>query len=188
VATDSATNHISGVAGRYAIALYAHAAETNSLDEVTSGVERLGRLISASADFRRMLEDPLLDVRESTKAALAVLSAEGFSKTLQNFVGVIAANRRLKGLVSILAAFRALVAEKRGLVTAQVISAYTLSDVERAQLSGRLAEAGYGSVNLVEHVDPHILGGLIVKIGSRLYDTSLKSRLQRLQHAMKGAA
>jgi len=119
---------------------------------------------------------------------LAVMDAEGFGWLTRNLVGVLAANRRLKLLPEIISGFIAMVAEKRGVVVAEVTSAYALSDLERAQLSGRLAEAGYGSINLVQHVDPQILGGLIVKIGSRLYDTSLKSRLQRLQHAMKGAA
>jgi F-type H+-transporting ATPase subunit delta len=85
-------------------------------------------------------------------------------------------------------AFAALVAQKRGVITAHVASAHPLSDVQRQQLRARLIEAGYSNVNIVEQVDPDLLGGLIVRIGARLYDTSLKSRLQRLQYAMKGAA
>jgi F-type H+-transporting ATPase subunit delta len=151
-------------------------------------MEHLGQIIAQSADFRRLLASPLIDVQHATKASLAVMQANGFEGLLQNFVGVIAANRRLKALPAIVEAFAALVAAKRGVVAASVTTAYPLSDLERAALAGRLAEAGYGSVSLVEQVDPEILGGLIVAIGSRLYDTSLKSRLQRLQHAMKGAA
>jgi F-type H+-transporting ATPase subunit delta len=188
VASNNATNHTSGVAGRYAVALYAHAAELNRLQFVVPAMQKLGRMIKESADFRRLLESPLIDVREGTKAAMAVLKSHGFGSIPQHFVGVVAANRRLKSLPAIVAAFEALVAEKRGQIVAEVTTAYALSDEERALLSGRLAEAGYDSVNLVEIVDPQILGGLIVQIGSRLYDTSLKSRLQRLQHAMKGAA
>ena len=188
MASHSATNHTSGVAGRYATALYAHADQLGRLDEVIPAIDKLSRLVVASADFRRLLESPLIDVREATRAAAAVLQSHGFDQLIQNFVGVVAANRRLKSLPSILTAFQALVADKRGRVAAEVTSAYALSDQERAQLSGRLAEAGYGSVDLIERVDPQILGGLVIQIGSRLYDTSLKSRLQRLQHAMKGAA
>ena len=79
-------------------------------------------------------------------------------------------------------------AQKRGVIVAQVASAHPLSNVQREQLRARLIEAGYGSVNIQDKVDPSLLGGLVVRIGARLYDTSLKSRLQRLQYAMKGAA
>jgi F-type H+-transporting ATPase subunit delta len=85
-------------------------------------------------------------------------------------------------------AFERLVDEKRGVVTAEAASAHPLTDVQRQQLRARLIEAGYGNVNIQEQVDPSLLGGLVVKIGARVYDTSLKSRLQRLQYAMKGAA
>jgi F-type H+-transporting ATPase subunit delta len=151
-------------------------------------METLGRLIDASADFRRLLESPLIDVQQARQAALAVLSQEGFGKTVQDFVGVVASNRRLNALRAIVAAFASLVAEKRGVVTAHVTSAHPLSPVQREQLRARLIEAGYGNVNIVEQVDPSLLGGLVVRVGARLYDTSLKSRLQRLQYAMKGAA
>ena len=79
-------------------------------------------------------------------------------------------------------------AERRGIITAHVATAHPLSDVQRQQFRARLIEAGYGNVNIIEAVDPDLLGGLVVRIGARLYDTCLKSRLQRLQYAMKGAA
>ena len=145
-------------------------------------------MIEQSADFRRLIESPLIDIAQARKAALAVLAAEGFGKPVQDFVGVIANNRRLAALPQIVHAFAALVAEKRGVITAHVASAHPLSDVQRQQLRARLIEAGYGNVNIEEQVDPSLLGGLVVRIGARLYDTSLKSRLQRLQFAMKGAA
>ena len=177
-----------GLADRYAAALYAHADEQHALDTVVSEMETLGRLINASADFRRLIELPLIDVNQATRAALAVLEQEGFSKPVRDFVGVVAANRRLRNLHEIVASFAHLVAERRGIVTAHVASAHPLSDVQRQQLRARLIEAGYGNVNIVESVEADLLGGLVVRIGARLYDTSLKSRLQRLQYAMKGAA
>ncbi len=177
-----------GLADRYAAALYAHAEDTRALDQVVGEMEALGRLIEASADFRRLLESPLIDVQQASAAALAVLRQEGFSKPVQDFVGVIAANRRLRALPAIVGAFAALVAQKRGVITAQVASAHPLSDVQRQQLRARLIEAGYGNINIVEQVDADLLGGLVMRVGARLYDTSLKSRLQRLQYAMKGAA
>ncbi|HQT75795.1 MAG TPA: F0F1 ATP synthase subunit delta [Rhodopila sp.] len=177
-----------GLADRYASALYAHAEDTKSLDAVVAEMQGLGQVIDRSADFRRLLESPLIDVQTATRAATAVLEQEGFSKPVRDFVGVVTANRRLGALREIVQAFAALVAERRGIITAHVASAHPLNDVQRQQLRARLIEAGYGNVNILEQVEPDLLGGLVVKIGARLYDTSLKSRLQRLQYAMKGAA
>ena len=176
-----------GLADRYAAALYSYADDTGQLDLVVSEMEQLGHLIAESADFRRLIDLPLIDIVQARKAALAVLSQEGFSKSLQDFVGVIANNRRLRNLPQIVAAFAGLVAEKRGVVTA-TIPTHRLNDVQRQQLRARLIEAGFGNVNIVEQVEPDLLGGLVVRVGARLYDTSLKSRLQRLQNAMRGAA
>ncbi|HEX5325139.1 MAG TPA: ATP synthase F1 subunit delta [Acetobacteraceae bacterium] len=177
-----------GLADRYAAALYAYAEESHALDAVVAEMEQLGRLIDASADFRRLLESPLIDVQQGRAAALAVLEREGFGKPVRDLVGVVANNRRLRNLRQIVGAFAALVAAKRGVVTAYVASAHALNDVQRQQLRARLIEAGYGNVNIVEQLEPDLLGGLVVRVGARLYDTSLKSRLQRLQYAMKGAA
>jgi F-type H+-transporting ATPase subunit delta len=177
-----------GLVDRYAAALYSHADDVHALDTVVAEMEQLARLVDESADFRRLLASPLVDVNTATKAARAVLQAQGFGKIVQDFVGVVAANRRLGALRAIIAAFAALVAAKRGMVVADVATAHPLSEVQEQQLRARLIEAGYGNVNIVKHVDPSLLGGLVVKIGARLYDTSLKSRLQRLQYAMKGAA
>jgi F-type H+-transporting ATPase subunit delta len=180
--------HGGGMTDRYAAALYAHAEDSHALDQVVGEMETLGRLIDASADFRRLLESPLIDVNTAVKAALSVLQAEGFGKPVRDFVGVVATNRRLRYLSDIVRAFANLVAHRRGIVTANVATAHPLSDVQRQQLRARLIEAGYGNVNIIESVQPDLLGGLVVRIGARLYDTYLKSRLQRLQFAMKGAA
>jgi F-type H+-transporting ATPase subunit delta len=177
-----------GLADRYASALYAHAEDTKTLDSVVTEMQALGQIIDRSADFRRLLESPLIDVHTATRAALAVLEQEGFSKPIRDFVGVVTANRRLGALRDIVSAFANLVAQRRGIVTAHVASAHPLTDVQRQQLRARLIEAGFGNVNIHERVEPDLLGGLVVRVGARLYDTSLKSRLQRLQYAMKGAA
>ncbi len=177
-----------GLADRYAAALYAHAEDAGALDTVVAEMESLGRLIDQSADFRRLIESPLIDVTTGTRAALAVLQQEGFGKPVRDFVGVISANRRLRALREIVTAFADLVADRRGIITAHVLSAQPLNDLQRQQLRARLIEAGYGNVNIQEQIQPDLLGGLVVRIGARLYDTSLKSRLQRLQYAMKGAA
>jgi len=183
------TNQSGGqLAERYANALYAQADETGALDQTVSEMDALGRLIDTTPDFRRLLDSPLIDVTQARGAATAVLQQQGFGKLVQDFVGVIANNRRLGALRGIVAGFATLVAQKRGVVVATVVSAHPLTDVQRGQLSARLIEAGYGTVNIQDSVDPSLLGGLVVRIGARLYDTSLKSRLQRLQYAMKGAA
>lgn len=177
-----------GLAGRYATALYEIAADRWKLDEVLPQVDALIRLIDESPDLQRVLGDARLDIRDSRKAVLAVLSAQGFSETLYNFVGVVADNRRLSRLREILAAFVALAAARRGEIAAEVVSAQPLTTAQRAQLQGKLAEAGYTRIALQERVDPTILGGLVVQVGPRLYDNSLQSRLVRLHYAMKGAA
>ncbi|MCA7117961.1 MAG: F0F1 ATP synthase subunit delta [Acidibrevibacterium sp.] len=180
--------HVSGLAGRYATALYSHADEAHGLDQVVAEMASLGRLIEESADFRRLIESPLIDVIAARDAALAVLRAQGFGASVCHFVGVVIANRRLRQLPDFVRAFAALAAEKRGVVIAHVTSAHPLSDVQEQALRARLIEAGYNQVQLIQEVDPSLLGGLVVRIGTRLYDSSLKSRLQRLQYAMKGAA
>lgn len=176
------------LAGRYAAALYAQADDTRALDATVDEMQALGRMIDQSPEFRRLLDSPLIDVTQARTAAVAVLKQEGFSELVQHFVGVVANNRRLGALREIVASFAALVASKRGVVVAKVVSAHPLSDVQREQLRARMIEAGFGTVNIEDSVDPSLLGGLVVRIGARLYDTSLKSRLQRLQYAMKGAA
>jgi F-type H+-transporting ATPase subunit delta len=177
-----------GLAHRYAVALYTLAGDEQALDAVVEQMQALHRLIDESADFRRLLASPLVDVATAQKAARAVMAAAGFGKMVQDFVGVVAANRRLNVLPAIVNSFTALVAEKRGIVVADVATAHPLTDVQEQQLRARLIEAGYGNVDIVKRVDPSLLGGLVVRVGARLYDSSLKSRLQRLHYAMKGAA
>ena len=174
--------------GRYATALYGHAEDEHALDDTIDQMVALGRLIDESAQLRALLDSPLVDVNTASRAMREVLQGQGFGKIVQDFVGVVVANRRMRALRGIVGAFAALVAEKRGVVVAHVESAHPLSDVQVQQLRARLIEAGYGNVDIVRRVDPSLLGGLVVKVGARLYDTSLRSRLQRLQYAMKGNA
>ncbi len=188
MAAEGTISQSGGLPGRYAAALYDLADERRELDVVVDQMQALGRLIDQSAPFRRLLSSPLIDVTQARTAARAAMTGQGFGKTVIDLVGVIANNRRLAILRTVVTAFSTLVASKRGVVTANVASAHPLSDVQREQLRARLIEAGYGNVNIQEAVDPALLGGLVVRVGARLYDSSLKSRLQRLQYAMKGAA
>ena len=177
-----------GLEGRYATALYDLAAEQKQLDSVLEQGAALARLIDESAPLRTVLEDRRLDVLVSRKALAAVLEAQGFGQTIQNFVGVVADNRRLPVLRRVLAALEALAVSRRGEVLAEVVSAAPLSAEQRAQLQARLAEAGYSRLNIRGRVDSSLLGGLVVRVGAKLYDASLKTRLFRLHYAMKGAA
>ncbi len=177
-----------GSAGRYATALYELADERRALDEAVEQADALGRLIDGSPPLRALLRNPVLDVAQGRDAMLSVMEQQGFGSLLQHFVGVIANNRRLPELRTILASFAALVASRRGIVVAEVASAHPLTDLQRTQLLARLTEAGYGRVNIQERVDRSLLGGLVVRVGARLYDASLRSRLARLHYAMKGAA
>ncbi|NVN11289.1 MULTISPECIES: F0F1 ATP synthase subunit delta [Nguyenibacter] len=177
-----------GLPGRYATALYDLAADQWQLDAVLDQAAALSRLIAGSAEFRTLLTDRTLDVAEATRALNAVLDAQGFGPIIRNFAGVVARNRRLSRLAEILDALAAIAAARRGETVAEVVSAHPLTDLQRIQLRSRLAEAGYSKVNIQERVDAALLGGLVVRVGARLYDTSLRSRLTRLHHAMKGAA
>lgn len=177
-----------GAAGRYATALYELADERQQIDMVVEQADGLARLIDTSPELQSFLRNPMLDIAQDRTAMLAVMAAQGFSETLQHFVGVIVNNRRLSDLRSILTAFALLVADRRGIVAAEVASAHPLTDLQRVNLRARLTEAGYGRVDIQERVDASLLGGLVVRIGSRLYDASLRSRLSRLHYSMKGAA
>lgn len=188
ISASKTPDRASGLSARYARALYDLADERKQLDQTVTEMADLGKLIAESEPLRRLIASRGVDAAEGGRAMEAVLTAQGFSDLVRNFIGTAIANRRLHDLPELISGFAAYVAQKRGIMTAEVASAHALTDTQRTQLAARLAEAGYGRVNIAESVDPSLLGGLVVKIGSKLYDTSLKSRLQRLRHAMKGAA
>ncbi|HWX50248.1 MAG TPA: F0F1 ATP synthase subunit delta [Roseomonas sp.] len=182
------TTHPTGLAQRYALALLELAKEKKAVDAIAGDLDRLQDLVAEDAGFRAFIRDPRLDAASQQRGAFAILDRTGIGGEVRNLVGVLIANRRLAALPDVIAAFGGLLAEQRGQQTAEVITAHPLTEVQRAQLTARLTEAGYSNVKLVERVDPSLLGGLVVRLGSRLYDSSIKSKLQRLQYAMKGAA
>lgn len=182
-----------GLAARYALALLGLAddkrqQDPGALDRIAGDLDRLFALWRDDETFRSFVGDPRLDAAAQRKGAFAILERAGIGAEVRNLVGVLIGNRRLSQLPQVATAFGAKLAERRGQQTAVVTSAHPLGDTQRAQIAARLTEAGYSGVRLQEQVDPSILGGLIVRIGSRLYDNSIKSKLQRLQYAMKGAA
>jgi len=183
----------SGVAKRYALALLGLADDRRqtdpaTLDRIAGDLDRLAALWRQDASFRAYVADPRLGAAAQRQGGFAVLARVGIGDEVRNLVGVMIANRRLALLPQVAASFSVLLAERRGQQAAEVITAHPLSDTQRAQIAARLTEAGYSGVRLSEKVDASILGGLIVRIGSRLYDNSIKSKLQRLQYVMKGAA
>jgi F-type H+-transporting ATPase subunit delta len=186
-------HHISGVSERYALALLsiaddARPTDPGALDRIAADMEGLFSVYLQDAEFRAFLADPRRGAAEQQKAIFAIIENSGIGDEVRKLMGVLIANRRLDKFPAVAAAFGAKLAERRGQQVAQVITAFPLTDTQRAQITARLTEGGFSGVKLAETVDTTILGGLIVRIGSRLYDNSLKSKLQRLQYAMKGAA
>lgn len=192
-ASASHTPNPTGLAERYALALLSLAddkrqADAGVTDRIAADLDRLLGLWRADEGFRAFIADPRLSAVEQQKGVFALLEKMGVGVEVRNLVGVLVVNRRLSSLPAVASAFAAQLAARRGQQSASVVTAHPLNDTQRAQIAARLTEAGYPSVKLSETVDPEILGGLILRIGSRLFDSSLKSKLQRLQYAMKGAA
>jgi F-type H+-transporting ATPase subunit delta len=177
-----------GLGARYAAALYALAEEGNVLDAVVEQMAALGRLLAADNGIATLLANPLVRAEAETPRINEALAAQGVGPLVQNYLRVAIANRRGRDLARLIEGFAAYVAARRGEIVAEVTTAHPLADLQRTQLLARLTEAGYGKVKLAEKVDATLLGGLVLKIGARLFDSSLKSRLIRLTYSLKGAA
>jgi F-type H+-transporting ATPase subunit delta len=185
----TASSAVSGVAGRYASALFDLADETKSLDKVAQDLATFRRLLEESADLNRLVASPVISRALQGKALLAVLDAAGISGLTRNFIGTVAANGRARDLPAMSSAFLAELARRRGETTATVTTAVPLSPAQLQQLGDSLRSVlGSNKVSIDARVEPDILGGLVVKVGSRLFDSSVRSKLQRLQLAMKGVA
>ena len=180
---DSSTG---GLARRYASALFELADEQKKLDEIASNLTGLKAMIAESADLHAFLRSPVHGRREQATAMAAILDKTGANDLTRRFVAVVADNRRLFALTAIIDAYLAELAHRRGEVTAEVTSATELSAEQQGALASAIGQSVGGKVNLDLKVDPSLLGGLVVKVGSRMFDSSLKRKLQRLQFAMKG--
>lgn len=178
-----------GVAGRYASALFELADNAKSLDQVAQDLATFRTMVRESADLARLIASPVIGRDLQGKALLAVLDAAGVSGLTRKFVGAVAANGRARELPAMASAFLAELAARRGETTADVTSAVPLTPAQVEQLSAALRSVlGSAKVSIDARVEPDILGGLVVKVGSRLFDSSIRSKLQRLQLAMKGVA
>lgn len=179
--------NFSGVAGRYASALFDLAKDAGSIDAVAGDLTALERLLSESADLRDLVKSPLYDRADQTAAMGALLQRAGAADLTQKFIGLVASNRRLFALEGMIKTYKAIVAQHRGEVSAEVTSAHPLTDVQVQKLTETLKAATGSDVTLSASVDDSLLGGLVVKLGSRMVDTSLRTKLNRMKLAMKEA-
>jgi len=186
VAGDDLT--VSGMTGRYARALFELALDTKSVDAVKTDLEKFDALISESADFHRLVRSPVFGAEEQGRALAAVLEKVGIGGLAGNFIKLIASNRRLFAVRDMIRDFRKLVARWKGEVTAEVTVAEKLSDARLEELKNTLKSiTGEKAVDLNIKIDPAIIGGLMVKLGSRMVDSSLRTKLNTMKHAMKEA-
>ena len=175
-----------GLAGRYATALFELAETEDALDEVADGLKSLDRMILESADLTRMIRSPVISRDEQGAAMNALLTAADTGELTRKFAGVLAGNRRLFALPEIIDQYLAILAGRRGEMTAEVTSAAKLSGKQLATLEATLKRSVGGEVSINEKVDSDVLGGLVVKLGSRMVDSSLNTKLQQLRLAMRG--
>lgn len=184
----SETTGSSGLAERYAAALFDLADERHALDAVADDLRELRTMVWDSPDLVRLLRSPVLSRDEQGKAVEALAERAGLSELTRNFLGVVAGNRRLFAVPDMIEAYLKKLADRRGEVTAEVTVAQPLDEVRRDALGEQLRRALGARVAVDVRVDPGLLGGMIVKVGSRMVDASLSSRLQRLRLAMRGTA
>ena len=184
----SETTGVSGLAERYATALFDLADERRILDEVATNLRELRAMLHASGDFLRLIRSPVLSRDQQAKAIGMVAERAGLSPVVRDFLAVVARNRRLFAVPAMIEAFLAKLAARRGEVTAEVFAAQPLSEAQLAVLSEQLRRSIGSRVSVDVRVDPGLIGGLVVNLGSRMVDGSIKSKLQRLQLAMKSIA
>jgi F-type H+-transporting ATPase subunit delta len=176
---------VSGVAGRYATALFELALESNAIDKVRADLAKFQAMLGESADLKRLVRSPVFTADAQERALEAILKAAGIGGTAENFLRLVARKRRLFAVSDIVRDFSLLVASHKGEVSAQVTVAEPLSAARLAEVKAALAEVTGKDVVVEIKVDPTIIGGLVVKLGSRMIDTSLRTKLHALKNAMK---
>lgn len=180
-----ATTLTSTIAGRYATALFELAVEQGALDQAEADVAALKSALGESADLSRLISSPIYGRADQARAMSALAGQMGLGSVVSNLIGVMAQKRRLFVLPGVLEIFGALLAEHRGEVTAKVTAARLLTDEQIDALKSTLKQKLERDVKLDIMIDPAIIGGLIVKVGSRMIDTSIRSKLAGLQNAMR---
>lgn len=184
-----ATNDTSvdGVAGRYASALFDLANEGSNVEGIESDLVNFQALLDESPDLVRVVRSPVIAADDQAKAIAAVLDKAGIGGLTANFLKLVTANRRLFVVQDMIKVYRTLAAKARGEITAEVTSAFALNGEQIAALKEKLRASVGKDVTLESRVDPSILGGLIVKVGSRMIDSSLKTKLQNMKAVLSGA-
>ena len=176
---------ISGMAGRYATALFELALTDNAIDAIRADLDRFDALLTESPDLARMVRSPVFSSGDQLRALSAVLERAEIGGLAARFLKVVTANRRLFAVRDMARAYRALVAKYKGEVTARVTVAEKLSDQRLAEIKNALKSVTGKDVDLDIRIDPAIIGGLVVKVGSRMVDSSLRTKLNAIKHAMK---
>ena len=179
--------NVSGVAGRYATALFELARDEKAVDSVKADLDRFDAMIAESADLARLVRSPVVTADAQSRALAAVLDKAGIGGIAAKFLKVLTANRRLFAVRDVIRTFRTLVARFRGEASAEVTVAEQLSDRNLEALKAALKSVTGKDVDLKVKVDPAIIGGLVVKVGSRMVDSSLRTKLNSIKHAMKEA-
>jgi len=174
------------LAGRYASALFDLAREQRQIESIGKSLEALSQALVDSKDFNELVTSPLVSREEAGKAFDALAPQLGLDPLTANFLGVLARNGRKSQLQSVIRAFRRLAAEHRGETTADVVTARPLNDDQLAALKQQLRTRAGRDVTIDATVDPNILGGIVVKLGSQQIDASIRTKLNRLASAMKG--
>ena len=174
------------LAGRYASALFDLARDQRQIEAVGSSLEALSQALVDSKDFAELVESPLLSRDQAAKAFLAIAPQLNLDPVTTNFLGVLARNGRKNQLRPVIRAFRRLASEHRGETVAEIVTARPLNDDQIANLKSQLRTRAGRDVNIDAQVDPSILGGIVVKLGSQRIDASIRTKLNRLAQAMKG--
>ena len=175
-----------GLSGRYATALFDLAIDGNALDGVAASLATLKDALAQSDDLKALVSSPMVGRKAAAAGVAAVAGSLKLDKLTTSFLCVLAGNRRLSVLPAIIRDFNALAAARRGEISARVTAAHPLTASQQAALAAKL-KAGLGrDVALAITIDPAILGGLVVRVGSRMIDSSLKTRLDSLGQALKG--
>jgi F-type H+-transporting ATPase subunit delta len=173
------------MAGRYATALFELALEQRAIDAVSADLDTFDRLVAESGDLKRLVRSPVFTAEEQIKALGAIIDRAKISTLAANFLKVVVSNRRLFAVGDMIRAYRAIVAKHKGEMTAEVTVAEQVGDAHLAAIKEALASVTGKQVKVDVRVDPTIIGGLVVKLGSRMVDSSLRTKLNAIKHAMK---
>lgn len=176
-----------GIAGRYAVAIFELAEDSGDLDTVANHLGQLKEAIAGSDDLSRLISSPIVSRDEQAAAMAAICDKMEIGAPVSSMIGLMAMKRRLFALPDVISVFEALLADHRGIVPAEVSSALPLTDAQREDLEATIKKSVGADIALDVTVDESLIGGLVVKVGSKMIDTSIRSKLAALQTVMKEA-